>query len=1347
MRVLTQQPQGKSYVDRNNRLGRDITFLWSGADSANDSANNIFVGGGVNAQLITTASSDRGKVLFTSSTGAITWRLYDIASTNYLNYSGPIRNAAVWSQGIVFKYRNAATSSEMFQITNGGAWNHLIYVDSNGFVQVRNPSWTAGVFLTSDNSLTLGSWVSVVVVWQSGNTRFYVNGVLQTQTNTQAIYTAGLDRVHFSPVGIDILTAFAANTGWTSEDALSWHNNPWQLFKTQTSIREKLSQQFHFTDLLPTYPGLSNIRIPNRDSRGMFVPKIPNKSLAGGTNALSRNPIKYWYTLPNGNVYVSSIDHSNKKGVYEGVSQAHQTPYGVGLDETNNYEFNTDGKTISGTTEYSSNQTLVGLFYLHNVGKLLTNNRRPSLLGVRSYRDGAPYTAGLDGIGAYWKNDAGERAILVGTDSGKNITPFEIPNIPNGLHCLVLVYKDGLPVKVYLNGKKVSESTTVNNVYPQAYSTRFLPSLYWAGISKSREDVGTILFNGAIQNKAFEEYEAIQLSKDPYSYFFKDAYTNKHNLLRSLTFDVPQAITRSSYVQTANMPRKFVPVNRARPLTRGIKFASGPAWGDRDAADPRIRYSEIPGYRQMTRFGEAFLPGAVGFSQSASDTIVGGGSSHTLMFIGCIELDEYPNGSATYPDYLGVDWGDNNSFQFRVDANGRLRVGIQNNAGQPRYLTGSHEVFPLRKLGVAISVVEAGVGTTLYINGKYAGFSTFAAGTNTTGQPRRVGYAIPNTNLYGKQYLACGWVRALSFAEVQQISENPWQIFESKLTDPLPEKLLSIAADYPLIYTPTTSTRYIPLSTPSLVDRSNPLSKDIAFAGTPVHSNRDAVNSDSEILLGNDLELRFLTGRGGLAWNMNRYHDVDVVTKDKKNSANWTLFCVFSLETNSHAEIPAGYFLTGPSWGDNSIPKLMSTDAGYLSFGQYNNYVLVSKDVVPLRKLTTAMLVGTPAGTKLYMNGQLQASVVTAYNTPTAFNPRYMSYSDSAGPPSAWRPWLIYMSCGWYRALSDIEIQLLSQDPLKLFKRPDTTNHKILQGQYKYVETDANGRWTPYTEQPAYVNYAKLPRSYVPVNKAHPLAYKMLYCTTPAHGTRDAYHQDMQWEGPTGVDFSYSYNIGTFSRYGLAWKMKPWASRRSQYFTKLPAPSPRLQLTSYTMLQFLSIEQDTYPIQAGDRGLMGTGFANSLHLRLGKWGAIHLDYAYYNRGVGSFPGVVRVPLRKLVAVAVSVTPNDVSLYMDGKLVGYSNTMNSSLLPFDIQETGGGGGYVLALGNHASPQNHDTIFVYLSATWRRALNSAEILEMSRNPGQIFQQPSKFKNRYAEAVEAVLDISRKFLLFFG
>lgn len=792
MRVLTQQPQGKSYVDRSNKLGRGITFLWSGADRANDSANNIFVGSGVNAQLITTATSDRGKVLYTGSVGSITWRLYDIAPTNYANYSGPIRNASVWSQGIVFKYRNAATSSEMFLVTNGGIWNHQIYVDSNGFVQVRNPSWTTGVFLTSDNPLTLGSWVSVVVVWQSGNTRFYVNGVLQTQTNTQAIYTGGLERVHFSPVGIDILTAFAANTGWTGEDALSWHNNPWQLFKTQTSIREKLSQQFHFTDLLPTYPGLSNIRIPNRDSRGMFVPKVPNVSLAGGTFNQLKQPLKYWYPLPGGGVYVSSIEHITRKSVFGGSSsyaEPQQTPYGIGLRDVGTYEFDNEGRTVSSPGgAFASKQTLVGLFYLYNVDKRLANNKAPSLLGVTSYADGAPLTLGRDGPGAYWKNTAGECAIVVGVYNWAGMIGKEITNIPNGLHCLVLVYETNQPIGIYLNGRKIPSSETFSSVNQTTYRT-FAPNYYWAGLSQSRENIGTVLFNGLIY-KALNDTEAINLSKDPYSYFFKDAYTNKHNLLRSFTFDVPQAINKSSYVQTANMPRKFVPVNRAHPLTRDIKFATGATWRDRDAVDSRVVYTDgnnLSNSTKIGRYGPTFLPSSLYLYSSVSSVSLPSYSSHTLMIVGNVEQENYPYSPADPStnerlNLFGIDWGDNNSFQFRIDYRGLPNVGILNNSGVPRYLKGSREVFPLRKLGVAICVVEAGIGTTLYINGKISGFTTQAE-SSRGGLVRRTGYAVNAAfgqyfNFNSQQYFSAGWSRALSPAEVQQISEDPWQIFQ-----------------------------------------------------------------------------------------------------------------------------------------------------------------------------------------------------------------------------------------------------------------------------------------------------------------------------------------------------------------------------------------------------------------------------------------------------------------------------------------------------------------------------------------------------------------------------------------
>lgn len=1367
MRVIAQQPQGPVRVNWANPLTRGLrqglVVTGVGVQSVIDPRRNITITGSGNS----IAYSIYGVGLNGSNNSAISAKLTNypdptnISAATYLIF-GYTKNRFVYSNTdgpVLLSHGSNRIGKTTF--SNGSSLTYTLTTNNFEYPGATVP-----------NIVTNYSAFSAAMCFQQGGTQnFYANGKLVATDSTTAT-TASLryDNLFFpfemgSYNGLDSQIGLFWNRVLSDSEIALLHQNPWQLFRTQTSISEKLLQQYHFTELIPTYPGLSNIRVPNRDERGMFVPKTPNVSLAGGTFNPAKQTLNYWYPLPGGGVYASSVDYVNHRGTFGGAALPQQTPYGIGLGESGTYQYDTGGRSISSPGGANFNkQTFVGLFHLYNVDKILTNGNQPALIGVRSYSNnaGAAIVPGRDGPGAFWKNDAGQRAIVISTSSAVDNIGMEITNIPNGLHCLVLVYEGLQPIRVYLNGKKIDSTGTFSNNYIEAYSY-FIPNYYWSGLGKNRQDIGTVLFNGVIY-KALNENDAIQLSKDPYSYFFKDAYTNKQKLLRSLTFDVPQAKDKSSYIQIANMPRKFVPVNMAHPLARNIKYASGPAWGDRDAVNTHLTYTNSGSdtgywaaaptrwwYERFGRFGKTWKMYNV-YGESSINVPAFSWSAYTLLTIVNLEADNYP----LWPEMQGkpishISTG-NTSFEIALTRFGNIALYWNANSRQRPYYVANAEVVPLRKLAVIVATVNS-TGSYIYINGKLAGstteFYSSDYGTNTSYSRYRGSADNWTNNTAIETYFTAAWDRALSSAEAQQISENPWQIFESKLTDPLANKLLSVAADYPLIYTPTTSTRYIPLSTPSLVDRSNPLSKDIAFAATPVHGYIDGANPRIQWTIGDsNTQLRILTGRGGRAWNINRYFEVQSNISNP-NAANWTVFCVVSLETNSHAEIPQGYILTGPGWGDTSVVRMVSDNTGRVTWG-----ALTSKDPVPLRKLTTIAVVGSPSGTTMYMNGELQASTTTAYTTGT-MPPRLLAYSGSNGPPSAWRPWLIYMSCGWYRALSDTEIQLLSQDPLKLFKRPDTTNHKILQGQYKYVET-VDGRWIPYNEQAAYVNYSDLPRKYVPVNKSHPLAKDMLTCWTPSHDGRDAYNEDLEFNlnsETTNTNFGYNdqrmfeVKYGKYARYGkmVAADVYYYTGHRVQNFriTKIGS--------GLTALAFICIEQDDYPIVSysqnlgnsttESRKLINGGYSSQWSFELGSGG--ELAFGLPNVTGVKTPNLARakIPLRKLVPVAVSVSSSEARFFINGNYIGSTYAAYSSDTRYRQASP-----YIM-VGSGWGPFRHPSLQFYFAGVWTRALSDTEIASISQNPGQIFQQPSKFKNRYAEAVEAVLDISRKFLLFFG
>jgi hypothetical protein len=233
--TTNSQPQKSGTVNRNSKLGREITFLWSGANPSYDYAQNLSVGAGANHQSVLRRATEFGTGLTVTSGGAIEWLLYDVASSNYTTGPGILRqNTNAWTQGVIFQRRSLSANTTVMNVTNGGSWNHRIGTDANGFVVVKNAEATS-VQLTSDQVYPNNSWIKVVLVHKAGGTRFYVNGVLQTQVATGLIATTGLDRVMFGfGVPVIVLTAFVSNREWTQTDVTSWTENPWQLFQPES---------------------------------------------------------------------------------------------------------------------------------------------------------------------------------------------------------------------------------------------------------------------------------------------------------------------------------------------------------------------------------------------------------------------------------------------------------------------------------------------------------------------------------------------------------------------------------------------------------------------------------------------------------------------------------------------------------------------------------------------------------------------------------------------------------------------------------------------------------------------------------------------------------------------------------------------------------------------------------------------------------------------------------------------------------------------------------------------------------------------------------------------------------
>lgn len=724
----------------------------------------------------------------------------------------------------------------------------------------------------------------------------------------------------------------------------------------------------------------------------------------------------------------------------------------------------------------------------------------------------------------------------------------------------------------------------------------------------------------------------------------------------------------------------------------------------------------------------------------------------TIMYIGSVN-NANPTGATneyTLMSYGGSGDASNTRFAVLNNSNNvknKLTTWVYAKTSPATFVRSSTVDFPLNRPVVIIATHQRSQGQKIYIDGKLAVHQNTTINVDIQQYVTTANAVIIRAGAQGSNdgtYMAAAWNRCLSEHEIQSLYENPHQIL-STYYNPLPIRFIP---DFTAELAPPITVRSTYLTTPSSSDKNNSLTTGLMFASSPAHGDTDSANAKIRWIASSDI--RVLPGRGGPAWVYGRSQNISPAADSFNkplSSARWSMLSMLSLELDHVSQITPGHYFAGPGWGGNlgTGTRLQISSSGKIILATTGDSIVVDSVTITPRKVILVAVTSDGTFTRFYLNGKLVHTSSTVFTSggSSTYQPQRIQPTDTVVGTSL-RPWYVYLSALWTRPLLEHEVLKLSQDPFQLFKRPDTANHKILTGQYKYVETDENGRWIPYNEQPAYVNYGDLPRTYLPVNKAHPISYNMLYCTTPAHGTRDAYHQDLEWISATGADFATSYNFGIYSRHGLAWRMKSYQIRRSSYFTK-GNPSPRLQLTNYTMVQFLSIEQDNYPIADGDRSLMGFGYANALHMSISRWGEIYLAYPYLGKSARQYSGTPRIPLRKLVAVACVATPNDISFYIDGRLVGKTTAFNSSLLPFDVQETGGGGAYVNALGNWAFSPNHSMLHVYLSATWRRALSANEIAEFSQHPGQIFVQYEKFKKLYPEATAE--QFFNKFFLFFG
>jgi hypothetical protein len=1361
-----------SSSDKNNAITSQLLFASSPAHGNTD---------GANAKIAWSTSSD---IKVVPGRGGLAW-VYGRAQSSLPvadSFNKPL-NSTRWTMlsvlSLELDHVSQITPGHYFSGPNWGGnvgAGTKLQINSNGKILLTT---TGGSSIVADSVTITPRKVMVVAVTSDGtNTKFYLNGKL-VHTSTTVFDSGG--SVTYQPRRISD-TDSVAGTGlrpwyvylsamWTrplqEHEIAKLSQDPYQLFKRPESANQKLMHSLRYSETMPTE------YYYYRHKPNYFV-KPQNIGIIDYSNPVTRGLLVSWPMITAGNQVLDASNnrrHSNTM-VTTDVSWTH----GI-----NGRQLTFTGSQTSGAVSWGDVPWLDGLTTITvEIDFVITNISNSAKLFAK------------------W---GGSFSILISVGSSGQIS--FIPHVggsmrfwysangtisANTRYHLVIVWNGGNSASFFLNGVRGTFTT--------------VPSSFSGGLNATTNnlqlgvaDDGTPLTGSIgmvnVWNRPLTDSEAL----DRYSKRWNIFQSGSRSLQGYIVERVIPYNEKPTYVNYTDLPKTYVPVNKDHPLARRMVLCTTPAHGFRDAYDQDLIWvnptSSASTYYNQTYFDEYVFgtykkygkawgamapwsnkrttnlsPGKFGINFNSA------GLTATAFIY--IDQDTYPlinrfgGAIGSGAGRTLIHGGYTSQWTFDLTGDGRLAYGIPGvgfNISYPR--GGSNTIIPLKQLVAVSVVVIPNQEVRFFVDGKFIGSARGAWGGNALVSGPYIGFNFINGDVghFNLQfYLAALWRRALTDNEIAEFSQHPGQIFQKQH---LPrEKLLErnfftdLLPTYPSLPGITKLNRddrglYVPKF--KVHHSANTSSPTLAQWWYPPTSGGGIYVSVYDKVLQQGLYGVYPTARpspygpglvsGG--WEPNRPINLDILYAQ----ASVTVVSLFYLQNAKRLTTNGRVFAL----------VARSSNPGQVSFTQSSNDIgwtnwTGERRVLfgPMYSGGSVQITGVADGlhcavmhinratqqVTCYFDGKLVGTAVGSSNPlPYAPNIDANFFFGSISNNQIGAP--LFAGQLIDQPFNSQQLSVLSKDPLLyFFKDSYQLKTDLLTKKLKYVETDDNGIWTPYNRQSTYVNTVALPKTYIPVNKNHPLTKTMLYCTTPAHGSRDAYNQEMIWStrmelANNYTDWNSPYWHGVAARGGRAWQNKGYASRSTAYF------KPPLILTStvYTMLQFLSIETDSYPL-AGEIPLMGHGYASANHLRIDKWGQLSLSYPYNGPSeIARVSGSRRVPLRRVVCVAATRTPSGTTLYIDGQKLG-------TVPQAPRWEVGGAADqWVHALGTTGGGDNASisTHHVYMSAMWHRALSDQEIASLSQNPGQIFLHYERFKRIYPEATPE--QFFNKFFLFFG
>ena len=397
----------------------------------------------------------------------------------------------------------------------------------------------------------------------------------------------------------------------------------------------------------------------------------------------------------------------------------------------------------------------------------------------------------------------------------------------------------------------------------------------------------------------------------------------------------------------------------------------------------------------------------------------------TLMWVGSIS-DVAANNILISRAYN--NGATNNPFELRLNPGGVIQL-LRSNAVGYAYVTASNTA-PVNTPLVIIAQADS-AGTQFIINGLYSNAGVTlpypsAAGSN---QPLSLGRRDDGNYSTNHTALAVGWPRILSRKEVDDLTANPWQVFQPSsrnlfTNSPLYSSRI-VLAEKPVR---TTQPQYA-----TSIDWSNSITKGLLIAVLPFVD----MNLVDGTVLSQPAPKSIGVRTGGVAVTVGASmlpNPVSSSSYEARFDLNvMTALVVASqdVETNAGDSFFRGNGSSNPSW---RIGLWGGSSSGvYATMGSFN-YTPSTRTFDP-KQNNIAAITGDGTNAVVYANG---LAVATSIYTPAAtqYDPanfRGVIFGSVSGIISETntRPKLGLM---WNRALSASEIASVSANPWQVFK-------------------------------------------------------------------------------------------------------------------------------------------------------------------------------------------------------------------------------------------------------------------------------------------------------------------------